>query len=222
MVPEQWFRILEPDFLVGWWKVKESLSRWYRTRDTQGQGLPSTRSAGLGAREQRAGCGPNRPHKQRPVSWRAQGPDAGASSRARPQALESWGLGGKGTSSEPPAAQGRGGQPAALTPGVTPVRRRSRGQKDDRNHASGAAAGMGLRAGLQAQAVAPEAGWVCQSSRTGHPVGSASSPEYGAGLTSQGCHVNQSLYKLEAAAWPEREQGAAWLKGEGGGPGPFC
>ena len=82
----------------------------------------------------------------------------------------------------------------------------------------GAAAGMGLRAGLQAQAMAPQAGWAAQSSLDNHPVGSASSPENGARLTSQGCCVNRATVSLRRLPGPqpgrEKEAGlgrACWF-----------
>ena len=62
---------------------------------------------------------------------------------------------------------------------------------------------MGLRAGLQAQAVAPQAGWDAQSSLDNHPVGSASSPENGAGLTSQGCCANRATVSLRRLPGPQ-------------------
>ena len=86
----------------------------------------------------------------------------------------------------------------------------------------GAAAGMGLRAGLQAQAMAPQAGWAAQSSLDNHPVGSASSPENGARLTSQGCCVNRATVSLRRLPGPqpgrEKEAGlgrACWFGAAG-------
>ena len=98
--------------------------------------LPCNQDAGLGARGQRGQGVVNRPQKQRPVTWRRKGP------------MLEWGVGpgrkprragtseAEGTNSEPPAAQGREAslQPSHL--GSLQARRRSRRQKDDRNHAS--------------------------------------------------------------------------------------
>lgn len=131
--------------------------------------------------------------------------DAGAVSRAQPQALESWGLGGRRGQAQS-LLQLKAGRPAC-SPHTWGHSRSAEDPEDKRMTETtppGAAAGMGLRAGLQAQAVAPEAGWVAQSSPDNHPVGSASSPEYGAGLTSQGCHVNRASISLRRLPGPQR------------------
>lgn len=135
----------------------------------------------------------------------AQRADAGAVSRARPQALESWGLGGRRGRAQS-LLQLKAGRPAC-SPHTWGHSRSAEGPEDKRMTETtppGAAAGMGLRAGLQAQAVAPEAGWVAQSSPDNHPVGSASSPEYGAGLTSQDCRVNRAAISLRRLPGPQR------------------
>lgn len=131
--------------------------------------------------------------------------DAGAVSRAQPQALESWGLGGRRGQAQS-LLQLKAGRPAC-SPHTWGHSRSAEDPEDKRMTETtppGAAAGMGLRAGLQAQAVAPEAGWVAQSSPDNHPVGSASSPEYGAGLISQGCHVNRASISLRRLPGPQR------------------
>lgn len=131
--------------------------------------------------------------------------DAGAVSRARPQAPESWGLGGRRGRAQS-LLQLKAGRPAC-SPHTWGHSRPAAGPEDKRMTETtppGAAAGMGLRPGLQAQAVAPGAGWAAQSSPDNHPVGSASSPEYGAGLTSQGCRVSRATISLRRLPGPQR------------------
>ena len=96
---------------MGWWKVREAFPDGVAALQP-GCRLGSQGATGAGRGEQAT--------KTKASDMEAQRADAGVGSRAQPQAAESWDLGGRGDELRASCSSRSGGQPAALTPGVTP------------------------------------------------------------------------------------------------------